>query len=84
MSFSPRQSMKLAAVGLLLALILGRSSLRGQVLAVNGMVVTSAPMASQAGLRLLPSARVTVPSREAASRGESGVIQSRKKVDKAS
>jgi gamma-glutamyltranspeptidase/glutathione hydrolase len=48
-----RHAMKLAAVALLLGLIAGRSSLRGQVMAVNGMVVTSAPMASQAGLRIL-------------------------------
>ena len=48
-----RHTVTLTAVALLLGLIVARPTLRGQVMAVNGMVVTSAPMASQAGLRIL-------------------------------
>src|SRR4029077_7362259 len=41
-------------LGVLIALILiGTTPGHGQVMAVNGMVVTSAPMAAQAGLRIL-------------------------------
>jgi gamma-glutamyltranspeptidase/glutathione hydrolase len=45
------------SIGLILSVaVLGLSTatdLRGQVMAVNGMVVTSSPMAAQAGLRIL-------------------------------
>ena len=37
----------------LLLLIMATAGIRGQVMAVNGMVVTAAPMAAQAGLRIL-------------------------------
>ncbi len=45
-------SPKVVAAAALL-LIVAATGIRGQVMAVNGMVVTSSPMAAQAGLRIL-------------------------------
>jgi gamma-glutamyltranspeptidase / glutathione hydrolase len=41
------------AVTLLGALLIASAAVRGQVMAINGMVVTSHPMATEAGLRVL-------------------------------
>lgn len=49
---TPRVYAKLVTP-ILLLLILAGAGIRGQVMAVNGMVVTAAPMAAQAGLRML-------------------------------
>lgn len=48
-----RMSPKVVAPAALLLLIVAATGIRGQVMAVNGMVVTSSPMAAQAGLRIL-------------------------------
>src|SRR5690348_358798 len=45
--------LRLAPAALFVALITLGTTGHGQVMALNGMVVTSAPMAAQAGLRIL-------------------------------
>ena len=48
---------RLVAPCLLVGLLLATTSGRGQVMAVNGMVVSSHPMATEAGLLILPAGR---------------------------
>ena len=48
-----RLSPKVVGTLALVLLIAAATGIRGQVMAVNGMVVTSSPMAAQAGLRIL-------------------------------
>jgi gamma-glutamyltranspeptidase/glutathione hydrolase len=48
----PRAGVRHAAT-FLIALLIASAAVRGQVMAINGMVVTSHPMATEAGLRVL-------------------------------